>query len=638
MTAICGFLRFDDPASPKEQCRRMLDAQTAYGPHDSRLIEDGDVALGRNLFRCLPEDSHDRGPLAGGGDRYLLVADVRLDNRDDLLDRFNSPAQARPTTSDAALLLAMWERYGEKTLDLIVGDYAFAVWDRSSHVMTLARDPLGQRPLCFHFDSRFLAFSSMPKGLHGLSAIPRQPDFVRLAEMVGGAPHRGSRTYYEGVHRVEPGHVTTIARSGVNTRRYWNPERVELRLASFGEYREAFRAEVDRAVGSRLRGTGGAVATHLSSGWDSSTVSATAARLLAPSGGAVLAFTSVPMTGNLSAAPQRRIVDEGPIAAETAALHHNMVHHRIAGDATSPIADLDGLVALFDRPLMNLCNEVWMGRIRAEAAARGARVLLTGEVGNWTISASPPTLLADLLREGRWLAWSREARAKIAIGGARPRGVLANSFGPWLPQAVWNLFAPLSSISEAKAGTALHPSWRARVARRRGETGAMLSRPPRNSFAEVKHGLAEYDFGQFRKGALAGWSIDERDPTGDRRLIDFCLSLPVDMLLKNGVRRPLARAALSDRLPSAVLDERSKGYQAADWHEGLTRDLTRVSTLVDRIEGDPEAASLIDLDSLRTWIADWPNEGWDRLSVTARYRGALLPALSAGHFMGTMSG
>ena len=636
MSAICGYLRLDEPSSPDERCREMLAAQLIYGSHDTQSLHVDDVAFGRNLYRSLPEDSYDTGPLSGGGGRFLLVADIRLDNRSELIESLGRQVDEASKLSDAAILLAAWKRWGEGSLDLILGDYAFAVWDREARKLVLARDPLGQRPLCYHAGSGFFAFSSMPKGLHALSSVPRRPDTVRLAEFVGALPYLGPRTFYEGVQRVEPGHVVTLRDGDVRSRRYWNPQRRELRLESFDAYRDAFRAELDRAVACRLRGAHDPIAAHLSSGWDSSAVATTAARLLAPEDARVLAFTSVPRVGNMSDAPLRRIADEGPIAAQTAAGHANMDHILVEGAAVSPITGLDDIVDLFDRPLTNICNNVWMSEIRAQAFERGARVLLTGEMGNWTISASPPALLADLVREGRWGSWWREARAKVAQGDARYRGILANSFGPWLPDPVWGLFAPLSAIGEAAGHSALHAERRAEVARRRGETGAMLSRPPRNSFAEALRALAEYDFGHFRKGALAGWGIDERDPTGDRRLIEFCLSLPIDMLLKDGVRRPLARAALSDRLPPAVLTERGKGYQAADWHEGLTRDLPAVSALVDQIAGDPEAASVIDVDTLRAWISEWPDGDWDRVPVMARYRGALLPALSAGHFMSAM--
>ena len=62
----------------------MLAAQAIYGPHGERTWSDGALAMGRRLYRTLPEDVHDRQPLHDAAERFSLVADVRLDNRDEL--------------------------------------------------------------------------------------------------------------------------------------------------------------------------------------------------------------------------------------------------------------------------------------------------------------------------------------------------------------------------------------------------------------------------------------------------------------------------------------------------------------------------------------------------------------------------
>src|SRR5262249_2111855 len=155
--------------------------QALYGPHDAAQWADGGVALGRRLMRVLPEDKFDRQPLIGGDGRYVLVADVRLDNRDELTQALRiSPSQAR-TLCDAAILLAAIERWDESCLERLVGDYAFALWDRARRRMLLARDPLGQRPMHYHRGHGFFAFASMPKGLHALPEVPYAPDEERIA-------------------------------------------------------------------------------------------------------------------------------------------------------------------------------------------------------------------------------------------------------------------------------------------------------------------------------------------------------------------------------------------------------------------------------------------------------------------------
>src|SRR4029079_690021 len=117
-----------------------------------------------------------------GAGRYVLVADVRLDNRDELTDVLQIPTTQARSLCDAAALLAAIERWEESCFEHLIGDYAFALWDGTRRRLLLARDPLGQRPLHYHRGDKFLAFASMPKGLHGLADVPYAPDEDRIAE------------------------------------------------------------------------------------------------------------------------------------------------------------------------------------------------------------------------------------------------------------------------------------------------------------------------------------------------------------------------------------------------------------------------------------------------------------------------
>src|SRR4051812_12500409 len=150
MTALAGVWRLDGRPNTTDDCARMLLAQAIYGRHDETRWAGGDVAFGRRLMQILPEDRFDKQPLIGAEGRFVLVADVRLDNRDDLAASLGlSPQQAR-TLCDAAFLLAALERWGESCLERLVGDYAFVLWDGARRQMLLARDALGQRPLHYH--------------------------------------------------------------------------------------------------------------------------------------------------------------------------------------------------------------------------------------------------------------------------------------------------------------------------------------------------------------------------------------------------------------------------------------------------------------------------------------------------------
>src|SRR5256885_770604 len=66
--------------------------------------------------------------------------------------------------------------------------------------------------------------------------------------------------------------------------------------------------------------------------------------------------------------------------------------------------------------------------------------------------------------------------------------------------------------------------------------------------------LSLHDNGERYKGMTALTGIDERDPTADRRLVEFCLALRPEHLLYRGEPRPLAREAFSDRINPQVFD------------------------------------------------------------------------------------
>ena len=621
----------------------MLQAQEMFGPHHGAQWDGGQIALGRRLYRSLPEDIHDRGPLIGRGGDCVLVADLRLDNRDDLTSQLQvSPERAR-TLADADILMAAWERWGLDLFDRLVGDYAFALWEQAAQRLVLARDPLGLRPLHYHRGAGAFAFASMPKGLHALPEIPRAPDEDRVAEFLALLPESGAQSFFKGVERVEAGCVAIVTRAGVTQRRHWQPARKTLKLASADDYAEAMRHHLDQAVRSQLRGAGGEVAARLSSGFDSSAVATSAARILAPEGGKVVAFTAVPREGYAGPDPRGRHGDEGPIAAKTAALYPNMEHVLVRPGGRTPLDTLDRDFHLYDRPVLNLCNNLWVGAINDAARERKLSVMLTGQLGNMSISYDGGTLLPALVGRGRLIRWFRESAAAVRGSDMRWRGALAASFGPYLPAPAWGWLNRTFNGREVGIASysAIRPDLLARLdlpARAKARGLDLDYRPRRDGFESRLWVLRRVDLGNYVKGALGGWGIDQRDPTADRRLIEFCLSVPEEQYFANGQSKALARKAFAGRVAPEVIAMRGKGYQAVDWHEGLTAARGAVAEEIARLEDCTPAAAAIDLPRLARLVEDWPDGGWETEAVMSAYRLALLRAVSVGHFLRKASG
>ena len=644
MSAIAGLWRFDGKPDVEHDCAPMLASQEIYGPHDGRTWTDGALAMGRRLFRTLPEDIHDRQPLQSHDGRLTLVADVRLDNRGELEGALGITHERARQLCDAAVLLECLHHLGEEALDRIVGDFAFALWDASTQKLLLARDMRGTRPLHFHRERGFFAFASMAKGLHALPDVPNAPDEQMVAEFLALMPQHDTRSFFKDISRVQPGHMVTVTRDGLSVRRFWNPRRGSAaRLRSDDDYVQGLRHHLEQATQARLRGAGTAVGSHLSAGYDSGAVTATAARLLAPHGGKVVAFTAVPREGYDGPAPRNRFGDEGPLAAATAAMYPNIEHVLIRAGHLSPIANLERYFFLFERPVLNICNGTWGTAIHNAARQRKLGVLLSGQMGNMTISCDGYSLLPELVRAGRFLSWWRNAAQLVAKSDMSWRGALAQSFGAFVPVPVWQWLNKtfgdhaydLAAYSALSAqGYDTHKL--ADIARKAALDFSY--RPRIDGFESRLWVLQRGDMGTGAKAVLAGWGIDVRDPTADRRLVEFCLSVPTEQYLKDGVSRSLGKRALADRLPAAVLDEKKKGYQAVDWHEGLTAARGEVAAEIERLGECAPAAKVLDIARMRRLVDNWPTCDWERSDVEQSYRFALLRGISAGHFLRKASG
>lgn len=609
-----------------ERCAQMVAAQVVYGPDGQALHAHDAVALGRCLSRQLPEDRHDRGPVTSADGRYTLVADARIDNRDELASMLGlSPAQAA-TLAEPALILAAVARWGEAAIVRLVGDFALILWDDTHRHLLLARDFVGQRPLCYHRGAGFVAVASMPKGLHALAEIPRAPRDLALIEFLAGLPQRGREGFFAGVERVEPGHIVRLTPGGATSMPFWSPPVEPLRLSRDEHYAEGLREQLDRATASRLRRASGHVGSHLSAGRDSSAVTTSAALLLDRGGARLTAYTAVPNPA--ARAPLGRLGDEGPIAAAVAALYPNVDHHPMRSDDRSPLAGLDRNFYLFERPVLNLCNLAWSTAIADHAKAQGITIMLTGQLGNLTISHDGMPHLSALLARGRLVALFRLLRG-LRGDGMRWHGGIAASVGGILPPRMWNEIARRGRrVLPVTSFAALTPSALAGL----GDDGInRAGRPWRDGVARRLVLLRGSDPGEYHKGLLGGWGVEYRDPTADRRLVEYCLRIPEEQFILGGERRSLSRRAFAGRLPGALLDERRGGFQGADWHIGLARTREEADEELARIAASA-VAPFLDVSQLGALVAHWPTAGAAWEAQASDYRRALLRGLSAGHF------
>src|SRR5690606_27554650 len=107
----------------------------------------GSCGLFHNLLHITPEDSFEKQPLETGD--LTLVADLRLDNREDLIRALGISDQTAQSLPDSRLVLLAFEKWGKQCVTKMIGEFAFAIWNQREGELFLARDQRGYRPLFY---------------------------------------------------------------------------------------------------------------------------------------------------------------------------------------------------------------------------------------------------------------------------------------------------------------------------------------------------------------------------------------------------------------------------------------------------------------------------------------------------------
>ena len=165
MSAIFGILRFDTNHVSHDDLEWMASALARRGPDGRQFVTAGAVGLGHCLMHVNAEDRFEVQPLYDPETDVTLVADCRIDNRQELAGILGIAHARLSRTPDSAFILHAYKKWGAECATHLLGDFAFAVWDGRARKLLLARDQMGQRYVHYHCNSKFFVFATEIKGL-----------------------------------------------------------------------------------------------------------------------------------------------------------------------------------------------------------------------------------------------------------------------------------------------------------------------------------------------------------------------------------------------------------------------------------------------------------------------------------------
>lgn len=540
MSAIWGVVDLNKHVLDEAQCRIMEEV------YRSKKIDRVDTFFLRNFYMgcgiqyVINEAKVEKFPYSDGKEKYL-VADVILDNREQLKTSFDVQRQESLQGIDGSILFEAVSQDINRALDEMLGAYVFAYYDKSREVFYLASDVVGNRSVYYLYDNGRVYFSTLLDSIKEVvskenETLSDTTDVLKQALDINKNWFKNyfdmddlrvvsepTETPYRGIFRVEPGEIVTFTAEGFEKKAYWNPlkDRKMKKLASDAEYKELVCNTFKECVESVIR-EGSETAILLSGGLDSNAVAAYAAPKLKRHGRRLYSFTSVP-DKKASRIPNDRyyVDDETEYIEELQKRHDNLVPEYIDTSEGNLLEENRKLQAVFEIPFKTVLNMPWIYRAYKTAADKGCGVLLSGQYGNVTISHGDfKVFFVTLFRTGKWFRMIKE----VNIYSKKYRRSRKQIYKEILCAKKEENFKNFSRYMYDK-----------NALRQVGET-------------EVKFSL---DVG-----------IIPRDPTRDKRLIELVLSLPQEQFVKQGQARRLVREYMKDVIPAKIAtDEFHRGRQ-----------------------------------------------------------------------------
>lgn len=485
-------------------------------------------------------------PCADPSGRYWMSYNGEVYNYLELREDLKAHGHVFHSGTDTEVLLKGFLQWGSDCFRRFNGMWALAIYDRETGVLVLSRDRFGKKPLYFTRANGALVFASEIKALLACPAVEARPNLRKIAayagghyRLVDGAPD----SFFEGISQVPPATVLTIDQQGdIRSERYWSLPVGATRSDSEATLIEEYRGLLEDAVRLRLR-SDVPVGLLMSGGLDSTAIAAMALRIQP----AIRAFSGVTGEGYFDESDHVRAM---------------MAHTGISVDFVRPPAEdvwrtLKEMMSFHDEPI---CTVAWYSLylLTREIARTGLKVVLTGHGGDELLAGYWDHYhyrFFDLRRQGlddgpEVAAWrAQHGRDPVELERERDR-IEAAHHRPDVERARFfphrDALAPALAAAIAPTG----PEWQAEEElTRRLARELLFETVPASLRAEDRNMMA--------------FSLENRVPFLDYRLVEFCFSLPSSLKIRGGLGKWIHRKALAGLLPESILWRKDKtGHNA----------------------------------------------------------------------------
>jgi asparagine synthase (glutamine-hydrolysing) len=546
MKILFGYINLDEGRVDPAVLDRMAVTLKDYKHDAAAKMTCKNVAAGFLSQYDTEESKYDTSPLYDRDSGLFFLCDAILDNRDELIDALG--LRDLTELSDGMIIFEAYKKWREDCAARLLGDFAFVVYDKKKNRACMFRDHMGKRTIYYRLINNTLFFSTLfkplidPYGAGSKAALNERylVEFLSLSEIRHDLTPR--ITIFEDVYYVLPGGFTSVREAHVEDTVYWDPAKLPVnKKTSEKDYIAEFKSIFFDSVKCRLR-TSGEVGVLLSGGLDSSAVACAAASILKDQGKYLYTYTSVPLKGFKNWAQTNICPDESRAVHKMCGMYPNMKTHFIDSAGLNSVNIIDTVLAAVEQPYKYIENSAWLNDIYEKAEQDGCRILLSGINGNMTISFG----VMDFLLAEHILRLDFKRFIQDFTSFCLRNHIGRKKYLFWLARAVSGYlvrFFKKTELSSPMVKYEFREKYGVEATLKSvGYTSTPIVRHRKQQLTALHTTFRNHMNSVNSKTGLFH-NVCERDPTGDKRIVEFCLQLPYHLYFyeEKGLDRGLVR-------------------------------------------------------------------------------------------------
>jgi asparagine synthase (glutamine-hydrolysing) len=599
MCGISGIYDHGNITRAKDALAAMNDAMKHRGPDDDGIYADELVALGHRRLSIIDLSSAGHQPMRSSDGNIEIVYNGEIYNYREVRDVLGK--ESFSTATDTEVIIRAWQKWGASCLEHLNGMFAFAIWDRSSGELFIARDRLGIKPLYYYHKDNILVFASEIRTLLRSGYVPAIIDRDALTDYFTYQTVHAPQTIIKDVNMLLPGHYLSVRNKEFTTTCYWNlidDAGSGNDYSSYdvvkGRINELFSEAVRKRLVSDVP-----FGAFLSGGIDSSAVVGYMSRFL---DNPVRTFHISFDESEFSEARYAKMVAE----------KFHTDHHEFRLTPADFLQKLPDALRALDHPSGDGPNSWLVSKITRE---NGVTMALSGLGGDELFAGYPVFKRIPQIRSMKWL-WMLPASARMA---------LANVISKGKPKAHRMKLRELLSLPVNSIGASL-PLFR-QISGRTHVSSLINHQLAADSLSSMmdmgyKNGLGELpELSQISYGEISAYmqnillrdtdqmsmasALEVRVPFLDHDLVEYVMGIP-DRFKKPHTPKKLLLDSLGELLPPEIVNRPKMGF-TFPWNHWLKNELREFCS--DRIHALSKREFMNGETLLTRWNSFISNDG-----------------------------